>query len=213
MSYSLDLQRMHQALWRAMQGHRFVKEMADDSIDEAVFDRYRVQERAFVRVAIRVFAFACARADDDADALALAAIVRDLADRHDGFFKGDAVDAKVPRSALELCEVALDIANTGSTFEILSAMLAAEWTYATWCSHALASGKPQGPRRDWIALHTEPAFTGQVAWIRQRVDAMAAVAPIEERARAATAFERMLQAEIRFHDVPYAEAEVAARGS
>jgi thiaminase (transcriptional activator TenA) len=100
----------------------------------------------------------------------------------------------------------LALAASGSFPEILAAMLAAEWMYLTCCADAHA----RGPRREaparWIRLHVEPAFRGQVEWLKGRLDELGPTLPVEQQSRCAESFGRVLALKIAFHNAPYAEA-------
>ena len=207
MALADELRTAHAPLFQAMLEHRFVREMTDDRIAPEVFARYLVQEEAFVRRAMRVFALALAKAPEEADLDRLARIVQALATTQSDYFiaaaGGAAAPTTLPPAAAELGEVALGIAAAGSFVEILSGMLAAEWMYLEWCRAAAARGKATGWRRAWIDLHIEPEFEAQVAWLRQRVDGLGTGLDPVTRQRCHTAFGRMLRHEITFHDAPY----------
>lgn len=214
MALADELRAAHQKLFQAMLEHRFVREMTEDCIQAEIFRRYLVQEGAFVRTAIRVFALALAKAPEDADLDRLARIVHALATTQSDYFveaTGGAPTLRtMPPEAAELGHVALGIAASGSFVEILSGMLAAEWMYLEWCTAAAAQDQTTGWRRAWIDLHLEPDFTAQVAWLRQRVDEIGAGLDASARQRCHTAFGGMLRHEIAFHDAPYGPGWSAA---
>ena len=213
MSFSQSLRQGAAADWSDFQSCRFVREMTNGTIDQRVYRRYLAQERRFVRVALRVFAFALARCADEALASRLAKAVSDLATEQSDYFDriaGDTTLAGAPRAATELGDVALAIAEQGSTLEILAAMLAAEWSYAEWCRRAADAAAATGFAGQWIDLHAAPGFQDQAVWMRETVDRLAADAPSEELRRCREAFSRMLTAEIAFHAAPYDSGWAAA---
>lgn len=59
--FSERLLREHQPVWQAMQQHRFVVDIEQDSLPEAVFNRYLVFEGNFVATAIAILPSASAR--------------------------------------------------------------------------------------------------------------------------------------------------------
>jgi len=88
--------------------------------------------------------------------------------------------------------------------EILACTLAAEWMYLTWCSAANQSPSSRGAIRDWVALHAGGAFAEHVAWVRSEIDTRGPTLTEARQARLGEVFEEALQAEIAFHDAPYA---------
>ncbi|THD33540.1 TenA family transcriptional regulator, partial [Pantoea sp. R102] len=61
-SFSDRLLTQHQALWQAMQQHRFVVDIEHDRLPASVFNRYLVFEGNFVATAIAIFALAVSKA-------------------------------------------------------------------------------------------------------------------------------------------------------
>jgi thiaminase (transcriptional activator TenA) len=215
-AFSDWLQAKNQATWDAMVTHRFCRDLASDRLSEAAFVRYLRFEHAFVRAAIGIFAYALAKAPTAVDQDHLISVLAGLAGEQEDYFRRAfarlgldpaplAPDA-LPEAARGLREGVLTIAAEGSFAEILTAMLAAEWMYLTWCEQA----HDRGPRReapaDWIRLHVEPAFRDQVEWLRRRIDELGPALATGQQARCAEHFGRILALEIAFHDAPYADA-------
>jgi thiaminase (transcriptional activator TenA) len=106
--------------------------------------------------------------------------------------------------ALPLHALFLKVAETEGYEEILACTLAAEWMYLTWCSAANQSPSSRGTIRDWVALHAGGAFAEHVAWVRSEIDTRGPTLTEARQARLGALFEEALQAEIAFHDAPYA---------
>jgi thiaminase len=66
-----------------MVSHRFCRDVADDTLPKAALVRYLRFEHAFVRAAVRTFAYALAKADDPDDQDQLIAILQGLAGEQD----------------------------------------------------------------------------------------------------------------------------------
>jgi thiaminase (transcriptional activator TenA) len=215
-AFSDWLRAKNQSTWDAMVTHRFCRDFASDRLSEAVFVRYLRYEHTFVRAAIGIFANALAKAPTAADQDHLIGVLAGLAGEQEDYFRrafvGLGLDPAplapdaLPEAARGLREGVLAIAAEGSFAEILTAMLAAEWMYLTWCEQAHARGPKREAPADWIRLHVEPAFRTQVDWLRRRLDELGPALPTEEQARCANHFGRVLALEIAFHDAPYAEA-------
>jgi thiaminase/transcriptional activator TenA len=210
------LRAENQATWDAMVGHRFCRDMASDQLPEPAFVRYLRYEHGFVRAAIGIFAYALARAPTAADQDHLIGVLGALAGEQENYFRRTfarlGLDLKpvepdaLPGAAWGLREGVLAIAAEGRYAEILAAMLAAEWMYLTWCEAAHARGPRREAPADWIRLHIEPAFCGQVTWLMRRLDQLGPGLPAREQERCAANFGRVLALEIAFHDAPYDEA-------
>jgi len=107
-------------------------------------------------------------------------------------------------AALALGEGMLAIAAHGAFEDIVTGMLAAEWAYHSWCE--AASGKVQEPvATRWVALHVEPDFAAQVAWLKRTIDDHGPNLTPDHQARLAALFGRVLDLEIAFHHAPYAD--------
>lgn len=210
------LRIVNRPAWDAMVGHRFCRNMATDRLPEAAFVRYLRYEHAFVRAAIGIFAHALAKAPTAADQDHLIEVLVSLAREQEGYFRrtfarlGLAPEPlapeALPAAALGLRDGVLALAASGSFAEVLAAMLAAEWMYLTWCEEADAQSPHNAAPADWIRLHVEPGFRGQVDWLKRRLDQLGPSLPAEQQTRCADNFGRVLALEIAFHHAPYAEA-------
>jgi thiaminase/transcriptional activator TenA len=212
-----ELRRHAAGGWRRMQEHRFVIAIEEDGLPEMVLRRYLINEYAFVETAIAIFGYALIKAPDIATKRQIACIITALANDQVGYF--EAAFAKLgmaeeewrrtslPPKAAMLRDGMLGYAAHGSFADVATAMLAAEWTYHTFCDRAAARTISNPVLRDWVLLHSEPAFAGQTAWLRTTVDQLAAEMPAAGRRRLADVFATALELEIQFHDAPFEEAE------
>jgi thiaminase (transcriptional activator TenA) len=212
-SFSSWLRECNRAAWDAMVSHRFCRDVAEDTLPEAALVRYLRFEHAFVRAAVRTFAYALAKADDSDDQDRLIAILQGLAAEQDAYFRrtfarldrdGRVLTGKeLPAAARQLSDGVLAIAASEPFPEILAAMTAAEWMYLTWCEAA----EDRQPRREaeaaWVALHTAEPFRQQVAWLLRRLDVLGPALPPKRRQRCALIFGQVLALEIAFHNAPY----------
>jgi thiaminase len=56
---------------------------------------------------------------------------------------------------------------------------------------------------DWVALHAGGAFADHVAWVRSEIDIRGPTLTDSRQARLSALFEKVLEAEIAFHDAAY----------
>lgn len=207
------LKASNRDLWERMVGHRFCRDMAEDRLPDTAFVRYLRYEHAFVRTAVSTFAFALAKAPTPADQDHLLGVLNGLAGEQQSYFQRTfaslGLDTEVlpevalPPAARGLRDGVLAIAPAGAFVEILAAMLAAEWMYLTWCEEAHGRRPQRRAPADWIRLHVEPDFRGQVAWLRRRLDDLGPTLAAPVRQRCQAHFGRILQLEVAFHDAPY----------
>jgi len=194
--------------WQEATSHRLFREIIDDRVDDRVFERYLRIEFGFIDTAAAALGAAIARAPNIDDRTILAAGLHDLLTSQVDFFVsalGTDRTFMVPPSARGIHLHFDAMTRSGDYAELLATMLAAEWLYQTWCSETLAEPSRRDIIRAWTELHTSQAFTGHVAWLRQRVDTLSITptsAPVA-RARLGRAFQRALAAEVRFHDAAY----------
>lgn len=206
---SQRLRAANQQDWDAMQAHRFVRDIEADAMPSEVFRRYLIYERGFVGTAILIFGHALLRAPDLAARRWLCGVLAGLGgEQFDYFDRVFAALDLAPTDAVPAAVAAFDrgmlrIAQ-GEYLDILTIMLAAEWTYATWCvrAHRGAIGDPA--IADWVRLHAEPAFLAQAEWLRDQIDA----ATVDDATfgRLCELFGQALRLEIDFHAAPYAAA-------
>lgn len=203
--------RENAGVFDRMVRHRFVQDIKADRLAPEVFDRYLVIEGAFVDTAIAIFALAVAKASGIEDQRWLIRVLDALANDQVAYFERvlaarritpDPKDLDDPRVAAFRAGM-LAIAETGSFEDIVAAMFAAEWMYWTWCSAANARHISDPEIRDWVRLHAEPAFAGQAAWLRDRLDRAGTELSDAAQTRLVHVFENAQNLEIAFHDAAY----------
>ncbi len=205
------LRQRAETVWQAMQAHRFVRDIEADRLPRAAFLRYLSFERAFVETALLIFGHALLKAPDFARRRVLARVMHALAEEQIPYFEQafralDATpvaDAEFPEAVVRFRDRMLTMAEQGTYVEILAAMLAAEWMYATWCRRAYQRPISDAELRRWIGLHTETQFLSGVAWLKSELDAAGPKLDRLAVERAAGCFRRTLELEIGFHAAAY----------
>lgn len=197
--------------WDAMQAHRFVQDIEADRLPPGVFARYLGHERAFVETAIVIFAHALLRAPGMPARRRLCGILHGLAGAQLDYFDRAlaalgpaAAPPALPPAVARFCDGTRAIAESGSYATIIAMMLAAEWTYATWCVRANARPARDALVAGWVRLHAETAFLDQVVWLQAELDAALTADPAA-LAPAAETFATMLALEIDFHAAAYGD--------
>jgi thiaminase/transcriptional activator TenA len=202
--------------WSQAVGHRFTRELADDTLPDAVYARYLVQDYVFIDTLARLLGHAVARAPEMAAMSRLAGFLAGLTSEENDYFlrSFEALGvAEATWSAAEpdpviarFGEVMLGAARGGGYPEVLVVLLPAEWIYLSW---AMAH-KDAAPRRfylvEWIALHTLPEFEAFVAWLRAEIDRHGPKLAPERQERLAALFTEIAELEVAFFDRAYGEA-------
>jgi thiaminase/transcriptional activator TenA len=158
-----------------------------------------------------IFAYGLARAPRLEQRLWLAGVIDALAGEQIPYFETRFVDLGIdpaafepmPSAVAEFRDGMLKIAADGTYADVIVAMLAAEWMYATWCGRAAAVPISDPDLARWVALHAEPAFVAQAERLRSEADAIGAAASPAGRQRLNAVFREALALEIAFHSAPY----------
>ncbi len=206
--------RENEAVLAAMVGHRFVRDIAADSLPREVFERYLVYEGAFVDTAIAIFAHATAKAETIAQKRWLIGVLDALANQQVAYFEKtfaargidpSAFDTATPKVAA-FRDGMLAIARDGGYLDTVAAMFAAEWMYWTWCKAASERRISDPLLREWVDLHAHEDFAAQALWLKAELDAAGPRLGEAERARLSAIFGRAQQLEIDFHAAAYGDA-------
>jgi thiaminase/transcriptional activator TenA len=203
-------------LWRAATEHRFVRALGADTLPEAVFRRYLVQDFAFIEALVTLLGTAVARAPTMAAKRRLAGFLAAVTGDETNYFERaltalGAADAFAAPERVEMnatterfCAVMAAAGASGSYAEILAIVAPAEWVYLAW---ATAIPRPW-PKRfylaEWIGLHAIPAFADTVTWLRSELDREAAAAMPTAREGMAALFRTTLELERDFFEAAYA---------
>jgi thiaminase (transcriptional activator TenA) len=213
LTFSEQMRAQAKLAWDAAIGHRFFREVANDTIDDRVFASYLNIEYRFVDWAASALGCAVAKAPSFRERRRLAIGLYGLVTDQEQFFvtafdrmgisKEAEVDWPPATHCAPLRDLFLGVAASEGYEEILSCVLAAEWMYLTWCSMADGTPSVRPVVREWVALHASAAFADQVAWVRSEIDARAPRLSAARRSRLVALFEQVLVAEISFHGAAY----------
>ncbi len=206
----------HGEAWRAATGHRFVRDLGADTLTDAVFRRYLVQDFAFIDALVTALGYAIAKARTLPAKRRLAGFLAAVTGDETNYFERaltalDAADAFHAPERVVLApatarfrDLLAETGARGSYAEILAVIVPAEWVYLTW---ATACPRPWPERfqlREWIALHALPAFAEIVDWLRSELDASERTLSAAERIRIEELFAATLDLERAFFDSAYA---------
>ncbi|CAN0582777.1 unnamed protein product, partial [Ectocarpus sp. 12 AP-2014] len=202
----------------AMVAHRFVRDIAADSLPPEVFDRYLLIEGAFVETAIAIFGYAVAKSTDLGDRRKLIGSLDALANEQMPYFEAAFERRRIaPDPALQaeprvaaFRDGMLKIARDGDFTAIVTAMFAAEWMYWTWCTAVSETPMRDPMLREWVDMHAAPGFAAQARWLRDRLDALGRDMTPAQRDEAVRVFGHVQQLEIDFHAAAYPAEAISA---
>ncbi len=177
--FSEVLRQEAEPFWTRAVSHRFTRDLIDDSLPDAVYARYLVQDYIFVDTLVRVLGFAIAQAPDMPPKTKLAAFLAAVTSEENDYFlrsfqalgvsKEDWSTATSNHATRRFGEVMLGAAREGYA-EALAVLLPAEWVYLTWASAAGETRPKRFYLAEWIDIHAIPEFEAFVAWLRSEMD-------------------------------------------
>lgn len=194
--------------WTAAVDGRFVRELGDGTILDAVFRRYLEQDYAFVETLTGTFGHALGEAPSMAAKARLAEFLGTITNEENDYFErsfealdGDpeATPDATTRAFVDLLERA---GRQGGYAETLAVLVPAEWMYETWATGV--ESRPDAFYLDeWVELHANPAFVDFVAWLRAELDREGTAVSARRQRRLDALFRRTVELERAFFEAPY----------
>ncbi|SMO56652.1 TenA family protein [Paracoccus laeviglucosivorans] len=196
--------------WSAAANHRFVRELCDGTVPDAVMGAYLVQDHRFLDAFLTLLGGAIASSDRFTSRLRFGQFAGMVSgDENDYFLRSfnalgisTAARAAIPDTAPTAGFQAImrEAAATRSYPAVLSVLCVAEWLYLDWASRAPRPLPRNFVHAEWITLHDNPFFRDFVAFLRAELDRVGPDAP----AQAHDFFRRAVALERAFFDAAYA---------
>lgn len=204
--------------WRAAVEHRFVRDLADDSLPDPVYAAYLRQDYAFIGNLVSLVGAAVAFAPSMPAKSRLAAFLAVLTGPENDYFErsfaaldvpledpGDVERGAVTERFGALMDRVIRDADYGG---ILTVLVGAEWSYLTWAQEAARNPRPaRFYLSEWIDLHVDPGFADFVGWLRNQLDALGEQADPPARERMQHLFRDTMELEAAFYDQAFELAE------
>jgi thiaminase len=188
-------------LWRRLTAHPFILGVADGSLDSAAFDRWLVEDHAFVLGFRRFLAGLLVAAPDARAADVLAAGLAPLQAELDLFRREAAnrgLDLGAEPSPTTLGYTAYLYASLADGYPVgLTVLYGAEKAYYDAWAAVRATARRSSPYWPFVDNWSSDAFAGWVAAVARLLDAAAPTGPT---AAMCTAFDRVVRFELRFWD-------------
>lgn len=213
--FSQALRQAADKPWTAATRHRFVKELAEDKMDNQVYKNYLIQDHAFVDALVRLVARAVAAAPGMEEKRRLSAFLAMLTSEENDYFERsfDALEvSEKDRGEADLSPVTYafeDLFRAAvEEYEYVAAvaaLLPVEWTYLDWATWAKNEGTASERFwiKEWIDIHQNREFKEFVDWLRQQVDTHGASLGPSQRKRIEARFVRAVELEVEFFDDAY----------
>jgi thiaminase (transcriptional activator TenA) len=212
MTLTDELYRAAEPIWNAQLEHPFVRGIGDGTLDEAVFQRWVVQDYGYLKEFARIFAWAVAKARRlesmgwyarvlDLTLNTEMALHRSYAERF-GISAEALEDADMWPTTRAYTDFLVRTAADGDMADLLAALLPCAWGYMH-IGKALAAGDPPRDQRyrDWIEQYASDEFAEAAGWLRQELDRVASDATGEKRAHLRELFVLSSRYELRFWDM------------
>lgn len=208
-TFTTELREQNHQAWEESITHRFVRELLDGSIDDAVMAGYLVQDYRFLDSFLVLLGSAVATADTLDARLRLSRFIGAIAGDENTYFlrSFDALGVtetrrrQVPDTEPTAAFKALmrEAAETREYAAILAVLLVAEWLYHDWAVTAPSPLPPNFVHAEWVTLHNYPEFVEFVAFLRTELDR---VGPAH-RSVVEDFFGRAVAVELAFFDASY----------
>ena len=174
------LRRTAEADWRAAVEHRFARDWAAGHVDHDVLRRYLVQDYQFIDGFVALLAATIHAAPSLKQRIVLGRFLGMVVADENTYFQRsfDALD--VPQAErerpvlLEATEGFRDLmraaADSGDYAQMMAVLTVAEWVYLSWAEPIAGRAPDWFVYREWVELHSGPAFEAWVGFLRDELD-------------------------------------------
>lgn len=178
--FTETLRQESQPAWAQSVGHRFVRELLDGTVSDAVMVRYLVQDHRFIDSFLTLLGAALASADSFEARIRFGRFIGMVSGEENTYFlrafdalgvgeqeRSTPPDSKATAGFKELMREA---AATRSYAAALSVLVVAEWLYLDWAQQASPPLPANFIHAEWITLHDNPDFRDFVGFLRAELD-------------------------------------------
>lgn len=178
--FTETLRRQSEPTWTEAVEHRFVTELCQGSVPDAVMIRYLVQDHRFIDSFLTLLGAAIATADTFEARLRLGRFAGMISGEENTYFLR-AFEAlgvspeqrEQPQDTLPTAgfkAIMREAAASRSYGAALAVLNVAEWLYLEWAVNAPQPLPDNFVHAEWITLHDNPAFRDFVAFLRAELD-------------------------------------------
>ncbi|WP_162529380.1 hypothetical protein [Segeticoccus rhizosphaerae] len=186
-------------------------DIASGTLELSTFRAYLAIERRFVVESARLLAAAALRSPDEETLIQHVYAAHHLVHDQLRYFAetlqrvGDSgpVSTAALATAGGLARLAREVVASGDYWHPIVLSYATEHLYLTWCDATLPAVDPGTEVGRWVAMHTTSSFRGRVKYLASEVDR---ATPDGAAGQANRLYREVIEAEIRFHEAPYADS-------
>ena len=201
---------LHASLWQQsaditqlLLEHRFVRGLADGTLDHEVFRRYVAQDAFFLHAFLKAYALAAAKSDDFDQARVFHDLMTGVLDElklhrsYSATLGIDLDDVEPYAATAAYTNFLLRVAWHGSLAEIIAAMVPCMRVYQHLGNELAASLRPNHPYEQWIKTYAGDDFGQLCARLESLLDEIASNSPAVH-----DAYRYAMQCELAFFSAP-----------
>ncbi|HKS12419.1 MAG TPA: TenA family protein [Pseudomonas sp.] len=178
--FTETLRRQSEPAWTAAVEHRFVSELFEGRVPDAVMVRYLVQDHRFLDSFLTLLGAAIATADTFEARLRLGRFAGMISGEENTYFLrafealgvslADREQPKDTQPTAGFKSIMREAAASRSYAAALAVLNVAEWLYLDWAVRAPRPLPDNFVHAEWITLHDNPAFRDFVGFLRAELD-------------------------------------------
>lgn len=178
--FTETLRQASQPAWSQSVGHRFVRELLDGTVSDAVMARYLIQDHRFLDSFLTLLGAALASADSFEARIRFGRFIGMVSGEENTYFlrsfaalgvseqeRNERPDSQ-PTAGFKA--IMREAAATRSYAAALSVLVVAEWLYLDWAQQASPPLPANFIHAEWITLHDNPDFRDFVGFLRAELD-------------------------------------------
>ena len=207
--FTETLRAASEPVWSQATGHRFVRELLDGSVSDAVMAGYLVQDHRFLDSFLTLLGAAIATCDNFEARLRLGRFVGMVSGEENTYFlrafaalgvtPAQRQDTPDSRATAGFKAIMREAAATRSYAAALAVLNVAEGLYLDWAQKATPPLPANFVHAEWITLHDNEFFRDFVAFLRSELDRVGPDAEAASR----DFFSRTVLLERDFFDAAY----------
>jgi thiaminase (transcriptional activator TenA) len=178
--FTETLRQASQPAWSQSVGHRFVRELLDGAVSDAVMARYLIQDHRFLDSFLTLLGAALASADSFEARIRFGRFIGMVSGEENTYFlrsfdalgvsEQDRIAPPDTKATAGFKAIMREAAATRSYAAALSVLVVAEWLYLDWAQQASQPLPASFIHAEWITLHDNPDFRDFVGFLRSELD-------------------------------------------